>query len=74
MKCSACGGDTQVTMTYQNADGRVRRRRECLQCKRRFTTRELEVDAEAQIQVKKPPRKPRVAKSEGIDEGNQPVV
>lgn len=40
MRCPTCSGLTRVTSTYQNEDGRVRRRRECLICKKRFTTRE----------------------------------
>lgn len=43
MKCPTCSAATRVTSTYQNEDGRVRRRRECLVCKKRFTTRESEV-------------------------------
>jgi transcriptional regulator NrdR family protein len=40
MKCVKCGGNTQVTTVYQNADGGTRRRRECTVCHFRFTTRE----------------------------------
>ena len=40
MKCVICGAATQVTTVYQNADGGTRRRRECTECKFRFTTRE----------------------------------
>lgn len=40
MRCIECGENTQVLTTYQNKDGRVRRRRECIDCKTRFTTHE----------------------------------
>lgn len=40
MRCIECGEDTRVLTTYQNEDGRVKRRRECMVCKTRFTTRE----------------------------------
>ena len=40
MRCVKCAGDTRVLTTYQNEDGRVRRRRHCLECDFRFTTRE----------------------------------
>lgn len=40
MKCVKCAGDTRVLTTYQNEDGRVRRRRACIDCEYRFTTRE----------------------------------
>lgn len=40
MRCIECGEDTRVLTTYQNEDGRVKRRRECIVCKTRFTTRE----------------------------------
>jgi transcriptional regulator NrdR family protein len=40
MNCIKCGEDTRVTTTYQNANGITRRRRICLFCDFRFTTRE----------------------------------
>jgi transcriptional regulator NrdR family protein len=40
MKCIECNGRTTVTTTYQNEDGRTKRRRKCLSCGFRFTTRE----------------------------------
>lgn len=40
MKCLKCRGVTNVTTTYQNENGTTRRRRQCLQCDFRFTTRE----------------------------------
>ena len=40
MRCVKCAGDTRVLTTYQNEDGRVRRRRVCIDCEYRFTTRE----------------------------------
>lgn len=40
MKCVKCGYATRVTTTYQNADQTTKRRRECIDCGFRFTTRE----------------------------------
>lgn len=40
MKCLRCGARTDVTTTYQNQINITRRRRECLKCGFRFTTRE----------------------------------
>lgn len=40
MKCVVCDGRTVVSSTYQNADGVTKRRRECVECDYRFTTRE----------------------------------
>ena len=42
MKCPKCGGDTYVTSTYNNANNRIRRRRECESCNYRFSTKEEE--------------------------------
>lgn len=39
MKCPYCGGESSVIDSRASADG-VRRRRECPECKRRFTTYE----------------------------------
>ncbi len=39
MKCIFCGHDTKVTDKREAPDG-VRRRRECLKCKKRFTSYE----------------------------------
>jgi transcriptional repressor NrdR len=39
MKCVYCGGETHVTDKRESPDG-TRRRRECLKCKKRFTTYE----------------------------------
>lgn len=42
MKCPYCDNKTQVIDSRNNAtDDVVRRRRECLKCKRRFTTHEV---------------------------------
>jgi len=49
MRCIECGEDTKVLTTYQNKDGRVRRRRECVDCKTRFTTHEHPVVAGIEI-------------------------
>jgi transcriptional repressor NrdR len=39
MKCKFCSSDTKVTDKRESPDG-TRRRRECLKCKKRFTTYE----------------------------------
>jgi transcriptional repressor NrdR len=39
MECKFCGNDTKVT-DKRDSDGESRRRRECLKCKKRFTTYE----------------------------------
>lgn len=39
MNCIFCGGETKVT-DKRDSDGETRRRRECLKCKKRFTTYE----------------------------------
>jgi len=39
MKCIFCGSETHVTDKRESGDG-TRRRRECLKCKKRFTTYE----------------------------------
>jgi transcriptional repressor NrdR len=39
MKCKFCGGNTKVTNKRESKEG-ARRRRECLKCKKRFTTYE----------------------------------
>ena len=39
MKCKFCSGDTKVTDKRESPEG-TRRRRECLKCKKRFTTYE----------------------------------
>ena len=40
MICPECGGSTHVVETRDKSDGRVRRRRECLDCGAHFTTTE----------------------------------
>lgn len=39
--CPSCGADTTVINTRENQNGTIRRRRECLICGQRFTTREV---------------------------------
>ena len=39
MKCIFCGGETKVT-DKRDSEGETRRRRECLKCRKRFTTYE----------------------------------
>ena len=42
MKCPACGYfDSKVVDSRPTPDGSIRRRRECLSCKKRFTTYEV---------------------------------
>ncbi|MCI8331577.1 MAG: transcriptional repressor NrdR [Clostridiales bacterium] len=42
MKCPACGfADSRVIDSRPTEEGSIRRRRECLSCKRRFTTYEI---------------------------------
>ena len=55
MKCIFCGGDTHVTDKRESPKG-TRRRRECLKCKKRFTTYERPEQKEIMI-VKKDGRK-----------------
>ncbi len=40
MKCPACGFAESKVLDSRPADGSIRRRRECLNCQRRFTTYE----------------------------------
>ena len=40
MKCPKCGNKTHIYDVQKRKDGTVWRRRECLQCKFRFTTLE----------------------------------
>lgn len=39
--CPECGAETSVISSRENSDGTIRRRRECLLCGQRFTTREV---------------------------------
>ena len=55
MKCIYCGKDTHVTDKREAPDG-TRRRRECLKCKKRFTTYEKPYEKEIII-VKKDGRR-----------------
>lgn len=55
MKCVFCESDTKVTDKRESPDG-TRRRRECLKCKKRFTTYE-KVDNKNIIVVKKDGRR-----------------
>jgi transcriptional repressor NrdR len=40
MRCPACLGPTHVLDSRPSGDSAVRRRRECLRCRHRFTTHE----------------------------------
>lgn len=41
MICPKCGADTKVIETRTAEKNQIRRRRECLECKYRFTTYEI---------------------------------
>lgn len=41
MKCPECGFDDSKVVDSRPTDDKIRRRRECLQCKSRFTTYEI---------------------------------
>lgn len=41
MKCPECGFDDSKVIDSRPTDGKIRRRRECLSCKCRFTTYEI---------------------------------
>ena len=43
MNCPHCGGETKVVDSRPNEDS-TRRRRECLECKHRFSTVEIDAD------------------------------
>lgn len=52
MKCPVCNSPTRVTTTYWNKGNSNRRRRECTNCKYRFTTREhLQPESEAPVET-----------------------
>jgi transcriptional repressor NrdR len=55
MKCDFCKSDTKVTDKRESPEG-TRRRRECLKCKKRFTTYE-KVDSKNIVVVKKDGRR-----------------
>jgi transcriptional repressor NrdR len=57
MKCIYCSGETRVTDKRESPDG-TRRRRECLKCRKRFTTYERPDKKEIMI-VKKGGRRER---------------
>ena len=59
MKCKFCGAETKVTDKRESPEG-TRRRRECLKCKKRFTTYEQPEDKEI-IVVKKDGRREHFA-------------
>ena len=59
MKCKFCGSETKVTDKRESPEG-TRRRRECLKCKKRFTTYERPEEKEI-IVVKKDGRREHFA-------------
>ena len=60
MKCLYCEADTKVTDKRESGDG-TRRRRECLKCKKRFTTYEKPAETDIFI-VKKDGRRERFSR------------
>jgi hypothetical protein len=46
MLCTSCNAKTKTLETRRRADGATRRRRECTECGRRFTTEEVPDAAE----------------------------
>jgi len=48
VNCVKCGEATNVSTTYQNSNNTTRRRRICLHCDFRFTTRENAEEADVQ--------------------------
>ena len=61
MKCPYCDADTRVTDKRASPDG-IRRRRECLKCKKRFTTYEKISRSELYV-IKKDGRRERFERS-----------
>jgi transcriptional regulator NrdR family protein len=68
MNCIKCGEDTRVATTYQNANGVTRRRRICIFCDFRFTTREKADDRD--IERAEMPEEKR-EQEEGVDRLSQ---
>lgn len=66
MKCLRCRDFTHVTTTYQNENGVTRRRRQCLKCGFRFTTRETP-DLKDVERAKKPDPIKQEKRSSGVD-------
>ncbi len=60
MNCLFCGAETRVTDKRDSPEG-VRRRRECLKCKKRFTTYEKVAKAEIYV-IKKDGRREKFSK------------
>ena len=52
MRCPECGHDDSKVIDSRPTDGKIRRRRECLSCKARFTTYEV-VESTPLMVVKK---------------------
>jgi transcriptional repressor NrdR len=52
MKCPKCGFDDSKVIDSRPADDKIRRRRECLSCKERFTTYELIEDLPLKVTKK----------------------
>jgi len=60
MDCPYCGEDTKVTNKRDSPEG-IRRRRECLKCKKRFTTYEKPAQIELYV-IKKDGRRERFSR------------
>lgn len=71
MECPYCGGSSRVVDSRPNADG-VRRRRECTQCGKRFTTQEQIVLPE--LRVKKRDGSTQDFRAEKLERAVQRVV
>jgi transcriptional regulator NrdR family protein len=68
VNCIKCGEGTSVSTTYQNVNGVTRRRRICLHCDFRFTTREAPDSGDverAEREKKAPNRSDR--REKGVD-------
>ncbi len=68
MDCPYCGENTKVTDRRKSPEG-IRRRRECLKCKKRFTTYEKPAQAEIYI-IKKDGRREKFSR-EKLESGVQ---
>src|SRR5262245_15558468 len=62
MRCPLCGSPDSKVVDSRDIDGSVRRRRECLTCKHRFTTYER-IEQQAFYVVKKDGRREEFSKA-----------
>jgi len=61
MKCPYCSGETKVIDKRSSESNAIRRRRECLKCKKRFTTYER-IESNPLIVIKKDGRRERFSR------------